>query len=343
MNSYLEEVPRKSSAARARHLLVNRWTVQLAVTIGLFVFAATRVDLDQALHAFDDVELGWALAALATLTGSKLVAAFRWKIYLRKVGNPPLSGLLGAYLIGSMVNTLLPFRSGDFAKVQIVSSRHHLPAAAVSSSVFAVEAILDGLTLLLLFLGSLAFLDADYVPDLIVIAFSATVGIGFVGAMFATRVMPSEMPQWDWLRVIPERIRKALANAWPPFLNGMWTLRDRRLFAPAFALHVIEWLMRAALLGFLGISLSLGVEAAVYVVLATSLAVLTIFPVTFLNVGTYQVAVTEILAAYGLPRADAFAFAVTAHVISYSWILLLGIVALLLMQAKGLKNLSISR
>jgi uncharacterized protein (TIRG00374 family) len=333
-----ELAPEERASTRARHVLFNRWSLQLVLTVGLLAFAITRVDLGESLHAFENLELEWAIAALAILSGSKLVAAYRWRIYLRKVGEPPLAGLLGAYVIGSMINTLLPLRSGDFAKVQIVASRYRLPAAAISSSVFAVEAILDGLTLLLLFLLSLAFLNADFVPDLIAITFGATVSVGFLGVMIVSRVVPREMPRWSWLGSLPAALRTRLTRAWPPFLDGMWTLRDRKLFVPAFSLHVVEWLMRAALLGFVGTSLSLGVEAAVYVVLATALAVVTIFPVTFLNVGTYQVAVTEILAAYGLSRADAFAFAVTAHAISYAWILVMGVVALVLMQAKGLRG-----
>lgn len=322
------------TSSTAWQLVFNRWTLQVALTAGLLAFAIARVDVSEVLGAFESVEYGWTVAALAMLTLSKVLAAFRWQIYLRNVGKAPLAGLTGAYVIGTMVNTLLPLRSGDFAKVQIVSSRYHLSAAALSSSVFTVEAVLDALTLLLLFLGSMAILDVDFVPNLIIVAFAVTVGTGFIAAVLVSRFVPREMPRWRLLDVLPARLREMAADAWPQFLNGMATLRDRRLFVPAFCLHVAEWLMRAALLGFLGASLGLGIEPTIYVVVATGLAVLTIFPVTFLNVGTYQVAVTEILAAYGVPRADAFAYAVTAHAISYTWIIVMGLVALVLMQVR---------
>ena len=315
-------------------LLLNRWSLQLAATVGLVAFALGRVDLREALNAISQADYGWSVAALATLTGSKLLAAARWRLYLKKVGRPPLLGLMGAYVIGTMVNTLLPLRSGDFAKIQIIAARYHLPRAAISSSVFAVEAVLDALTLLLLFLISMAILDLDFIPDAIVFLFIAGVGGGFLAAVLTSRFMPHEMPAWRWLAFLNPRAREILAEAWPKFLDGMVTLRDGRLFVQAMSLHVIEWLMRAAVLGLLSASFALDVEPTTYVILTIAVAIFTLFPVTFFNIGTYQVVVTEIMVASGASRDDAFAFAIASHAISHLWIVVMGLSAAVLMQVR---------
>jgi len=60
--------------------------------------------------------------------------------------------------------------------------------------------------------------------------------------------------------------------------------------------------------------------------------VFTLFPVTFMNIGTYQVIVTEVMAAAGGSRSEAFAFAVTAQALSHIWIAVMGLLALWTMQ-----------
>lgn len=327
----------------ARQLLLNRWSLQLAATVGLLAFAVGRVDLGASWSAIRDAEYLWAAAALAMLTASKLLAAVRWRLYLSKVGDAPVLGLMGAYVIGSMVSTLLPFRAGDFTKIQIVASRYKLSRAALSSSVFTVEGVLDALTLLLLFLLSLVFMDVELVPNVVIIAFIVAAGGGFIAAVLASSFLPHEMPhRWPLTRLTP-RAQQILEDAWPRFLDGMVTLRDRHLFVRALSLHVIEWLMRAAVLWLLGYSFALDQGPMTYVLLTIIVSLATLFPVTFLNFGTYQLVVTEVLVAAGTPREAAFAYAVAAHALTHSWIVIMGVVAMVLMQVSGRQTLGLAR
>jgi glycosyltransferase 2 family protein len=318
-----------------KRLLLNRWSLQLAATTGLLAFAVGRVDVDESLRAIGNADYAWAALALAVLTGSKVLAAARWRLYLSGVGEPPLAGLTGAYVIGTMVNMLLPLRAGDFTKIEIVASRYNLPRAALSSSVFTVEAVLDALTLLVLFLISLTFLDVHLVPDVVVIALVVVVGGGFVAAVLASSFLPRQMPSWRVLQRLTPRAREILAQAWPRFLDGMLALRDRRLFAEALSLHLVEWLMRGVMYWLLANSFDLDQGPATYVVLTVLLSLATLFPVTFLNFGTFQVVVTEVLVAAGAPRAEAFAYAVASHALIHVWIVVMGIVAMVLMQVSG--------
>jgi glycosyltransferase 2 family protein len=327
----------------ARQLLFNRWSLQLAATVGLLAFALGRVDLGASWSAIRDADYAWAGAALALLTGSKLLAAVRWRLYLSKVGEAPVLGLMGAYVIGSMVNMLLPFRAGDFTKIQIVATRYHLSRAALSSSVFTVEGVLDALTLLLLFLLSLVFLDVDLVPNVVIIVFILASGGGFIAAVLASRFLPHEMPhRWPLTRLTP-RAQLILAEAWPRFLDGMVTLRDRNLFARALSLHVVEWLMRAGVMWLLGYSFALDQGPMTYVLLIIIVSLATLFPVTFLNFGTYQVVVTEVLVAAGTPRDAAFAYAVAAHALTHSWFLVMGVIAMVFMQVSSRQTLGMAR
>jgi uncharacterized protein (TIRG00374 family) len=296
------------------------------------LLAVLRVDLSEAGAALEKANYLWATAALAVLTLSKLIAAARWRLYLIDIGKPPILGLMGAYVIGTFLNTLLPLRAGDFAKIEIVATRYGLPRAGLASSVFAVEGVLDLVTLLGLLLIGLAFLGISFVPALLLWPLVFLAGAAFAAVLMASRVFPHEMPAWRLPAFLPERWQQRLRDAWPEFLDGMAALRQSRMLAQAFALHVAEWLMRALALGLFGLSFDLHALPSTYVVLTVAVSVFTLFPVTFMNIGTYQVIVTEFLAAAGSPRSEAFAFAVTAQALSYAWIAVMGLIALWAMQ-----------
>lgn len=312
--------------------MLNRWSLQLAATVGLLAFALGRVDLGESLRAIRDADYGWAAGGVAVLTASKLLAAARWRLYLTGIGRPPLLGLMGAYVIGTMVNMLLPFRAGDFAKIEIAASRYRMPRAALSSSVFTVEAVLDALTLLVLLLISLALLDVSIIPTVVIVAFIVVAGGGFLAAVLASRLLPRQMPSWSVLQRLTPRARDILAEAWPRFLDGMLALRDLRLFTRAIALHVVEWLMRAGMFWFFAQGFDLDQGLATYIVMTVVVSVATLFPVTFLNFGTFQLVITEVLAAAGAPRSEAFAYALASHALLHAWIVVMGAVAMVLMQ-----------
>jgi uncharacterized membrane protein YbhN (UPF0104 family) len=234
-----------------------------------------------------------------------------------------------------MMNLLLPLRAGDFTKIQIVASRYSLPRAALSSSVFTVEAVLDAITLLALFLLSLLVVDFKLVPEAVVIAFIVLAGGGFLAAMLASRFLPHGMPSWWVLRRLSPRAQEILRDAWPRFLDGMITLRDRHLLTRALSLHAIEWLMRAAVFWLLAYGFALDQGPTTFLLLTIVLSLATLFPVTFLNFGTFQVVVTEVLVAAGSLRDEAFAYAVAAHALIHVWIIIMGVAAMILMQVKA--------
>jgi glycosyltransferase 2 family protein len=311
---------------------LGRLTLQVAATSALVLLAVLRVELEEVGAALQQANYLWAGAALLVLTLSKLLAAARWQLYLAQVGRPPLHGLMTAYVVGTFLNTVLPFRAGDFAKIQIVASRYGLPRSGLSSSVFIVEAVLDLVTLLGLLLVGLAFLDITFVPAVLLWPIIFLSGGAFTAAILASHLFPREMPAWTLPGFIPRRLRDLLRDAWPSFLDGLAALRESRSLLKALALHLVEWMMRVLTLWLFALSFDLGTPASTFLILTVALAVFTLFPVTFMNIGTYQVVAIEVLSAAGAPRSEAFAFAVTAQAFSHLWVAIMGLLGLWALQ-----------
>lgn len=317
-----------------RGVLLNRWTAQVVITGVLVALAVWRADLDEALEAFQRANYAWAGLALAVMSVSKIIAAARWQLYLTNVARPPILGLMGAYIVGTFVNTVLPFRAGDVAKIQIVSSRYNIPRAGLTSSVFVVEAVLDAVTLLTLLLLGLAILNVAFIPQVLIWTMVGVSIGGFTASVLVSRFFPRAAPAWVLPRLVPDLLRERAQEAWPRFLDGMVTLRDPVLLTRAMALHLIEWLMRACVLWLFGLAFALDISPVVFLVLTVTVSVGTVFPITFMNIGTYQVIVTEVLAATGVPRGEAFAYSVAAHSVSHAWVVVMGVIGLWMMQIR---------
>lgn len=311
---------------------LTRWTVQVLATSALVALAVGRVDLEEAGAALGRANYIWAGAAVLLLSASKLLAAARWRLYLARLGRPPLLGLMAAYVTGTFLNTLLPFRAGDVAKIQIVASRYKLSRAGLTSSVFIVEGLLDLITLLGLLLLGLALLDVSFLPAAVLWPLVFLAGSAFAIILLVSRGLLRDLPDFLFPSFMPGGLRDGVREGWSAFIEGLAAFRSTASLAQAMSLHVVEWFMRAATLWLFGLSFALDVPASTFLVLTAALSVFTLLPLTFMNIGTYQVVASEVLSAAGAPRSEAFAYSITAQAVSHLWVSLMGLAALWALQ-----------
>ncbi|GAG49069.1 unnamed protein product, partial [marine sediment metagenome] len=145
-------------------ILRSKWLFHLGVTGAFIGFVLWRVDVGGALGPLADANYFWVPPALLLFSLAKFIDAARWQVLLAKVRVLPLSSLFGAFLVGNVVNNLLPLRAGDIAKIQILANRFGVSRAGLTASVFAVEAVLDGVTFLVFLLLGLALWEGTDVP-----------------------------------------------------------------------------------------------------------------------------------------------------------------------------------
>ena len=326
-----------------RRLLRRPWIVQLVATAGFVALALWRVDLAGVVEPLRDANYVWAFLALLVYLATRVLDTLRWRIYLAKAGRVPLLDLFGALLIGNFGNNVLPMRAGDLAKIQIVANRYGVSRATLASSVFVVENVMDGITFLALLLVALAVLDIGFVPAALLWFLAFAAGGGFALAMVASRFFPRRMPDIRLLRLIPADLREALAAAWPRFLDGLEAMRNFRLLGRAACYNLASWLSQAVLFWVFGLALELGLSFSTFIVVMVAVNLVDAFPITFQNLGTYEVAVIELLVVAGAAREEAFAYAVVTHVLTNLWVVALGLVALWLMRVRPSEVFTVQR
>ncbi|HXF51126.1 MAG TPA: lysylphosphatidylglycerol synthase transmembrane domain-containing protein [Dehalococcoidia bacterium] len=310
------------------------WTLQALATAAFVALVVWRFDVRAAVAPLRDAEYAWAALALAFAAFEKFIDTVRWRVYLAKLGRPPLAGLFGAFLIGNFGNNILPMRAGDLAKVQIVANRYGLPRAGLVSAVFMVESVLDGVTFLLLLFAGLALLDIGFVPAALLWGLAVTAGGGFVATTLASRFLPRELPPWRPFEWLAEPARRWLADAWPRFLDGLQTMREPSLLARALALNLAGWLTAVFTFWAFGLAFGLDLGFAEYTVIMIAANLVVAAPLTFQNIGTYEFVISELLAAWDIPREEALAYAAATHILTNLWVVALGLVALWAMRIR---------
>ncbi len=309
---------------RRRFLLL-----QVALTAGSFTFLALRVDLDRWLEQLTDVRLGWALAGLVAFTLSKTIHAYRWRVLLRHRRGISGRDLLPVFLVSNLANAVVPLRAGDVLRVELARRRFGIPRAELTSSVFLVESVLDGVAFIALLLPALLLLD----PGALRTPAAALVAVVVLGAFTASLVIArrgtgAAVERWRVVGLLPPTVRARVAAVLPSFVNGMRVLRGGAGMGIAIAFSIVAWLAEVSVYWMMGqaFGLELGFSEAVLVTIAAN--VIVSLPLTPWDIGPYEVAVTEALAFMGFGLSQAGAYAVGSHLLLIVWISLTGVVAM---------------
>jgi uncharacterized protein (TIRG00374 family) len=314
---------------RHRRLLL----LQAVLTVGSITFLALRVDLDEALEQLTAVRLEWALPGLLAFTLSKTIHAYRWRVLLWHRRELHAGDLLSVFLVSNLANAVMPLRAGDVLRVELTRRRFGIPRPELTSSVFLVESVLDGVAFVALLVPALLLLD----PSVLRTPMFALIGAGVLGVFAASLLVArldvaSSVERSRLLRPLPAPARARLAAVIPSFVNGMRVLRSGRPVTIAIAISIVAWMAEVSVYWMMGraFGLELSLSEAVLVMIAAN--VIVSLPLTPWDVGPYEVAVTEALALMGFGLSQAGAYAVGSHILLVIWISITGLIAMWTLQ-----------
>src|SRR3972149_8478176 len=120
-------------------LRVARFWFQLTLTAGFLTLLAWRVNIGDALATLPDANWAWVLPGLVLFTLAKAVHTLRWRLFLGRHRDVPLTGLLGIFLVHNMANAVLLLRAGDVLRIQTTSQRYGIPRSELTATVIVVE------------------------------------------------------------------------------------------------------------------------------------------------------------------------------------------------------------
>jgi uncharacterized protein (TIRG00374 family) len=301
-----------------------------AAVSALFVLLASRViDLGELREALAAVEWRWVPPALVLFTTAKYVDSWRWRYLLRGTDAPPQPALFGAFLIGNMVNNLVPLRAGDVAKIQVLANRYGTPRASLAASVFLVEATLDGVIFAGFLVAAVAFAGLAETRGF---SPTAPAAVGSV-ALFAFALALLLARRAESLP-LPERWRERLERWREQMVEGMHALRSWQRTLGAVALSIPAWLIESAMFALMGQAFGLDAPLPLYVGVMVAANVAVSIPVALWNIGPYEAAVSSVLVVAGVASGTAAAYALAVHLLVNLWIEATGLLAFWAMRVR---------
>lgn len=302
---------------------------QAALTLLFVLLFLWRVDIGEVAGRFGQFDARWIMFGLGVSSFSKFVQSYRWRLLLGRWQQLSLRRIAGVYLVGTLAGTLLPLRAGDVLRVQVAAHRLGVPRAELAATVFIVETLMDWLaSLVLLSVGLAMFLDLPPAMRPLFAGFVAIAIAGLAGAVALARLDQSyDFGSLPVVRRLPVRARRAVVVGAARFLEGLAGLRDPVRTARIAGVSIIIWLLEVTVYWSLGQAFGLDLPFVQYFLVMVGGNLILAFPFTPWSLGSFEVAVSEVIGLLGIERATAGSYALGVHLLIMSTISILGLAA----------------
>jgi uncharacterized protein (TIRG00374 family) len=301
--------------------------LEVAVSLAFLVLALQGIRLGDLWAALRGAAYLWLLPGVAITVGLLFLKAWRWQMLFWPEYRLPFSPVMTALCAGYLASNVLPARAGELARLVLLVSEQPVSAARTLSTI-VVERLLDVLTLIVVLVALLPWVELP--ADMTHAAWAIGL-LALAGAALMVLFSFWKARALQWARLLAGRIRfldrPGVYAALGHLIDGFATLRGR-LGLTLIAISLLGWA------GVIGMAWSAGrafpaqipMTAAAFAVVVTTLGML--IPSSPGYIGVFHGLVWVALAPFGVPKDQAFSFALVWHGANYLTLSLSGVIAL---------------
>jgi uncharacterized protein (TIRG00374 family) len=273
------------------------------------------------------------VACMVAATAIFPLRARRWAALLEPVaGRLAFKPLWQSTAIGMMVNNVLPFRAGEFARAFALSRAEPRVRFTAAFASLAIDRLFDGTVVLMLML--VAMLDPAFPSGRMIgdhpLGFYLKGAAVFLGAVLAALIAIVLVPHTIFgavdavTRRVAPRHEPRLRALMDGFASGLDVLRNPRLLTEVFLWTLTHWLCNAFAfwLGFRALGIAAPFTAAFLVQGLVAIGVAA--PAAPGYFGLFEYFGKAGLALYGVGDAQAVSWVLGFHVLSYIPITVMG-------------------
>jgi uncharacterized protein (TIRG00374 family) len=324
--------------------LINRRAVLLIAQtlLGLILLVAwvLLVDLGEVGRTLSEARWGYVLLAAGIGLSSSLIRSQRWRLVLRSIESVPLLDLFLIIMASSLVNFVIPLRTGEIARSLLLKQRHRVSMSA-SLPTIAVDRSFDLLAVLVVgTIGALSGIRIGGSLSNVLLAGGLLLLVFVVFVIMAILSGDRLLAIAD--RMLPKRLSFHLRNRLLGIVEGLlagFTAvgRQPKGLLQMITLSFLSMMLDGTLFYFLFLSLGADVP---YAIVLTGYA---LFALTFLvpgapgYVGSMEAFGSLVFSAFGIGVELAASAVVLYHALSA---LMLGVAGGLAMWALGLRPAS---
>ncbi len=307
---------------------MKRFVVSLFVSGILFYFAFRGVDWSTFKEDFARIDYLYLLLVIPLLLLVQWMRSYRWGLILRPLKKIDQRTLFPITSVGFMGILLLPVRTGELLRPYLIARQKGLDLRSALATV-VVERVLDGLTIMgFLVLVILIIPLPLWVHRTGYLSFAVFLLLLLLLFLLATRKektlrLVRILTQW-----FPKRVQNAVQTFISSFTEGLQILPDLRSLGLGFGLSFIIWTLMGLvfyiLLQCFHIKLPLIAGYAVLVIVVIGVMI----PGAPGFIGNFHLACVLGLSLFGIPRSEAFSYAVVNHLIMVLFTVALGVLFL---------------
>ncbi len=289
-----------------------RFIIGIAISLVALAVLIIFIDEKQAAAAFRQTNILVVAPLSLLLVIALLCRAYAWRIILKEKVSLSQSFLI--INAGYFVNTILPFRLGELARVFLLVPSGFRFWSAVPT--ILVERIFD-----LIFALSLFFVGLPFALDFSQNVFSIYIlaGIFVLGIAILILLVKNHEKVIQWLenlKFLGEKFKSRLLNLVQSVLLSLDTLSDPVRFFKVFLGMTLSWGL-SLVFQFLLLKAFIPDANLIMAVFAIGAVALGIsIPSSPGNIGLYEASITIALMAFGVDRSIAFSYALTSHILN---------------------------
>lgn len=319
-----EGVP--TGAPSSRRAFFQR-ALEIIISLTFLVLALRGISLEALWAALRHANYVWLIPAVLATLVTMVIKAWRWRLLFRPEYNPPLGSVFTALSAGYLASNVLPARLGEIVSVVLLVSDQPVSAARTLSTLI-VTRLLDLLTLLVILVGLLPFVelpaDMTHAAQLLgLLALLGAVGV-VLFSFWKERLLALARRVLSRIRVLN---RPGVYAALGDLLDGFAVLRGR-LGLFLIGVSLVSWatVTAAAWASAQAFRLDTSLTAVIFASMVVALGMLV--PSSPGYIGVFHYLVTVALAPFGIPKELALGYAIVWHGMNYLTLSTTGMVAL---------------
>ncbi len=272
---------------------------------------------------------------------SVVVIALRWQFLLNTLQRISLRDLTSLVCIGYAGNNIYPFRGGEVLRILLLQRNHGVPFARGTTTV-VVERVLDGLVMLTFILVPLLISDVPSQEVRSVAAIAAPIFLVATIIFFILAARPDLLRSIYHLfsRVLPERLRAPVSALVEDVLTGLDGLRSPADLIGTIISSYATWILHSGVYWLVALAFQLDTDFMTLLLVVGVVNLAGLIPASPGQFGVFESLASAVLLSTGVPQAQAVAYALTAHMVIWLPVTLLGLFFLL---QQGLSIAAVAR
>lgn len=293
--------------------------------LGFLIWCFHDLDLSEIARLVRGLRFEWVIAAMIVVVGVLWIRSFRWRILLSPIAHVGHGRMFSLYSVGQLANIMFPALTGQAVRVLMIHRALGVTKTGVVSTVL-LEALLDGLSLVLFMAGASAVL---VLPDWLKQGERVGAIIILTLVLVLAIIVKFRQPLGALIERLehrlPEPIYRRIDRLWVNFSDGLAAVRSLKRLSLSFFCSVGSWVGNLLVVILLISAFDFDLPPGAALVLMIINTMMMMIPVSPGNVGTFQLASVVGLNLFGVPKTDAVSFGLILHATTLVPIAALGI------------------